>query len=383
MKKIQLKTLYTITIQNLKSFYKQHTVVALGGLIGIVVIVGSVYFLAGGTQKDIDQPTNQQPTDVEPADPSPEPTDFSAISEIPVHPASGVLCDNEDNPRPIAFMLAADSVARPLSGVAYADIVVEIPVIKGGITRLMALFSCEPSDDSIALDIGSIRSSRHDFIPVAASFDAIYAHWGGSKYALQEINRRVIDNLNALTNPHNTYFRKQGILPPHNGFSSYERAKRASDALGYRDEYRGHEYTFVTDNPRTESNGSTLRIGYGGPFDVFYTYDSQTNTYTRYRNNKPEIDARDRRPVEAKKVAVLFTTSRMLDHEYNDVDIAGEGRLLLFQNGEVIEGTWQKADAPLSSPLLFLDDSGEEIRFVTGTLWIQYVDVGTTVDWEE
>ena len=378
-----MKKIHRIPTQRLKDFYKQYTtIVLIGGCVIIIAIVVGVYFLVSGTQKDTDQSVDQQPTIVQPLQSS-GPVEFSTVSEIPVHPASGALCNNKDNPRPIAFMLAADSVARPLSGVAYADIVVEMPVIKGGITRFMALFSCEPSDENVALDIGSIRSSRHDFIPVAASFDAIYAHWGGSKHALQQINRRVIDNLNGLTNPHNTYFRKQGILPPHNGFSSYERAQRAANELGYRSQYQGHEYTFITDSPSVESDGNRLHIGYGGSFDVFYTYNSETNTYKRHRNNKPEIDARNGRSTEAKKVAVLFTTSRMLDNEYNDVDVVGQGKLLFFQNGDVIEGSWQKADTPLNSPILFLDGNGEEIRFVTGTLWMQYVDVGTTVEWGE
>jgi len=378
-----MKKIRGIKIQGLKGFTKQRKVVVLvGGCIALVLVAMGIYFLFDSTQKDVSQPTKQQSTVVEPPQPSSESVEFSTVSEIPVHPASGALCKNSDNPRPVAFMLAADSVARPLSGIAYADIVVEMPVIKGGITRFMAIFSCEPHDESIALDIGSIRSSRHDFIPVAASFDAIYAHWGGSKYALQQINRRVIDNLNGLTNPHNTYFRKQGILAPHNGFSSYERAQRAANELGYRSQYQGHEYTFVTDSPQAEADGSTLRIGYGRSYDVFYAYSSETNTYTRHRNNKPEIDARDRRSVEAKKVAVLFTTSRMIDNEYNDVDVEGQGTLLLFQNGDVIEGSWQKAETSLNSPILFFDEDGEEIRFVTGALWIQYVDVGTTIEWE-
>ena len=42
-----------------------------------------------------------------------------------------------------AVMLAADKVARPLYGIAQADIVVEIPALTNGITRYMGIFACE------------------------------------------------------------------------------------------------------------------------------------------------------------------------------------------------------------------------------------------------
>src|SRR3989338_11170887 len=58
------------------------------------------------------------------------------------HPLSGISCTNH-NARPYAVMLAVDAATRPLSGIAAAEVVVEMPAGNDSITRLMALYACE------------------------------------------------------------------------------------------------------------------------------------------------------------------------------------------------------------------------------------------------
>src|SRR3989344_5606412 len=110
---------------------------------------------------------------------------------------TGLVCDNYAK-RPIAVMMASDPIARPLSGIGQADIVVEMPVTPNGITRMMAVFQCASSFDSAQgklAEIGSIRSAREDFLPLVASFRALYAHWGGEREALNKLNNRILDNI--------------------------------------------------------------------------------------------------------------------------------------------------------------------------------------------
>ena len=119
-------------------------------------------------------------------------------------------------------MIAGDEEARSLSGISFADIVVEMPVVTGSITRMLAIFVCEDPGE-----IGSVRSARHDFIPLAQGFDAILAHWGGSRLALGELNEKIMDNLDALPNYYEPFYRKVGVLAPHDGFTSRERMLNA------------------------------------------------------------------------------------------------------------------------------------------------------------
>ena len=65
-----------------------------------------------------------------------------------------------------------DPEARPLSGIGQADVIIEMPVTPNSVTRFMAVYQCQTPKE-----IGSVRSAREDFIPLAAGFNTIYAHW--------------------------------------------------------------------------------------------------------------------------------------------------------------------------------------------------------------
>lgn len=291
------------------------------------------------------------------------------------HPLTGQRCENFKS-RPYAVMMAADSVTRPLSGIAAADLVVEMPVIKDGITRLMALFICEEPPS-----IGSVRSSRDDFIPLAAAFDAIYAHWGGSHFALDILNEGVIDNIDALPNPATAFIRKSGLNVPHDGFTSYQRLEDAAKFLFFRLETTFEGYKHIKDEPAGDSNTVTLSIGYSAPYNINYIYNNETNSYLRWRGGMPEYDELDGRQVEAKVIIVMRTNSRQLDIDYNDVDVTGEGDAVIFQNGVYIVGLWEKSASRLDSKLIFKNDEGNEIEFVAGNMWIEIVDYGTLIEW--
>ena len=273
--------------------------------------------------------------------------------------------------RPYAVMLAEDSIARPLSGIAFADIVIEMPVLTDGINRMMAIYQCKSPSE-----IGSVRSARHDFIPLASGFDAIFAHWGGSHYALDDLNGGIIDNIDALPNPFSAFWRKSNILAPHNGFTSLDKLVFSAESLGYRTD----SHTFVGYSRKdkdSSSEGGVLRIEY--PSRVSYKYIPETGVYARYRGNLQERDALTHKQVEADVVIVIYAASRQLEPDYNDVDIEGEGDLAVFQEGREQKGTWRKQKDSINSPLEFFDDNGDDMVLVKGTLWIQVVSPSTGV----
>lgn len=284
---------------------------------------------------------------------------------------SGENCENAGT-RPFAVMLSQDTAARPLSGIGEADIVVDMPVIKDGINRFMALFQCNrPSA------IGSIRSARLDFVPLAAGFDVIYAHWGGEHTVLDELNNHIINNLNGLVNPLDTFYRKSGIAAPHNGFTSFDGLLHGAQGLGYSltDSFAGY--------PRTQSSPAQdpgkLLIQY--PSQVQYDYDPSSNSYARVRGGVKEMDALTEQQVHANVVIVMRTNISAMSLQYDRVQVTGEGKAIVFQNGNTQQATWHKDASPLSSKLEFLDSSGKEIPLVPGKLWIQIVDTGTPVAW--
>lgn len=292
------------------------------------------------------------------------------------NPVTGVKCENY-NRRPIAVMLAEDSITRPLSGVGAADLVIEMPVITGSITRMMAVYICEQPEE-----IGSVRSARHDFIPLAMGLDAIYAHWGGSHFALDKLNAGIIDNIDALKNPYNTFWRKSYLPAPHNGFTSMDKLINAAQKLGYRLSNQFEGYPHIK-NPKPENLTAKLTVGYTGNYAVYYEYDSASNAYKRWRGSTPEIDKLTNQQVTVKNVVIMRAKSRQIEGPYyNDVDVEGTGSLIVYRNGEEIKGTWKKEGSYQFTKLYFLDQKGKEIKFVPGKIWIEIVEPDTNVRWE-
>lgn len=290
---------------------------------------------------------------------------------------TGIECENY-NQRPIAVMLAEDPITRPLSGVAAADLVIEMPVITGSITRMMAVFQCDLPDE-----IGSVRSARHDFIPLALGLDAIYVHWGGSHFALDKLDAGIIDNLDAMKDPYAVFFRKSGIEAPHNGFTSSERILNAAEKSKYKtgDNFSG--YPHLDDAKVKIQQKGKLTISYGGPYRVYFEYNPQTNSYKRWRADQREIDKNSGNQVEASVVVVMRAESRMIEPpNYNEVQIEGTGEAKIYQNGEEIKGYWEKKGTYSNSKMTFFDVSGKEIKFTPGKIWIEVIEPIQEVKWE-
>lgn len=125
--------------------------------------------------------------------------------------------ESEGRVRPVAVMLNNIKQGCPQSGIANAGVVYEAPV-EGDITRLMGIF-----EDYKDLErIGSVRSCRDYYIFYANEFDAIYAHYGQSAFALPYFEQHLIDNLNGVKLGKICYFRSTDRKAPHNAYTTYD-----------------------------------------------------------------------------------------------------------------------------------------------------------------
>ena len=335
-------------------------------IIVVLVIAGAIFWFFGGRNVDIS--SNNK---------NPEPKNEN---DTGISPITGEECANYDR-RPIAVMMANDAINRPLSGISQADVVIEMPVITGGITRLMAIFGCETPGE-----IGSVRSARHDYIPLALGFDALYAHWGGSHFAYDYLNKGIIDNIDAMTDQYQAYYRTSDKEPPYNGFTSLERLIDAAEKFDYslENNFSGYPHLKKSESKLVSPNtGGKLTIGYGGEFRVSYAYNKEENVYQRYRTNLRETDKNNGNQVEVSVVAVMRAESHMIEEpNYNEVNVQGEGEAKIYQNGEEIKGTWKKKGNYTNSKLTFYNENGKEIEFTPGKIWIEIVEPNTEVKWE-
>ncbi|MEK9209007.1 MAG: DUF3048 domain-containing protein [Patescibacteria group bacterium] len=294
-------------------------------------------------------------------------TSITVVNEQPsgpLSPLTGLPCAGAHR-RPIAIMLASDPEARPLSGISQADMVFEMPVTPNSITRIMAVYQCSDPQE-----IGSVRSARQDFIPLAQGVDAIFAHWGGEHDALAELDARVVDNVDALKYEGSTFYRKQGIPRPHNGFTTLPLVRERADQLGYRASTSLPAYTHITGKVKRDLGtiADSATVPWLQGMDVRFSYDEASNAYLRWRGGTPEIDTTNREQARASVVIIMKAASSFLRDQYISVATTGSGVATIWQGGRSISALWKKPTA--TAMLAFTDSQGKAIPLEPGTIWV-------------
>ena len=287
---------------------------------------------------------------------------------------TGIECENY-NSRPYAVMLSSDKEARPLSGAGEADMVFEMPVVENGFTRMMAVYQCNRPKE-----LGSIRSSRLDFVPLALGLNAIYAHFGGEREVLKELNSGVIDNIDGLKYDGTIYYRKKSTPRPHNAFTDFTLLAQAVLELNYKSDGNTIGYPHEKESPpsrkategQSKSRGTTEpSVIFSKEFEVLWKYDAVANSYLRSRAGKAEIDKNTGQQVRAKNVVVMKTTWSPINKDYIRVKTVGSGGLLVYKNGQVLSGNWEKKTD--KDKLYFYDQNHKEINFVPGSVWVEII----------
>lgn len=339
----------------------------------------------------------------------------------PVSPISGLACENW-NKRPFAVMQPVDRQARPVAGFSQADMVFEMPNPAEGIftTRLLGIYLCD-----IPEEIGAMRSARHDYISVAKGLDAVFIGWGGSAFAIKKLNDGVIDNIDCNgqggKKAPQCCFRKEatGLMRGEDtGFAKGAKLTECVQEFGYRTEskfsgYQHKEDAAMDDRP----TGGHLRVGYPGIMEAEYDYDRESNSYLRTWGNEPDNDRNNGKRIAPKNIVVMTAENEQImanvDYKargvqdpwegleewekvgpknisgrYNNLqmgdpwfDTKESGSARYFMDGKELRGTWKKSKASAESKLMFLDESGSEVKFVPGQIWVEVVIPEQEVEW--
>ncbi|MDP3985291.1 MAG: DUF3048 domain-containing protein [bacterium] len=271
----------------------------------------------------------------------------------------------------VAVMIENAIDARPLSGVARANLVWEAPV-EAGITRLLALYA----DDVEVEKIGPVRSARPYYVDWAEEFRATYAHVGGSPEALDLIPTRLVNDLNQFW--FDQYFwRSKDRFAPHNVYTSTEllRASVADRPVPIRlndaEPYTG--WKFKDDAPadaRPETQECTIVFS-SDFYTVNWKYDQKENIYIRWQMQKSVRDT-DGTSVRAKNIAVMATDISILDSVgRRRVRTTGEGTAFVIHDGKETKGIWKRENREARTR--FYDENGDEIEFNAGVTWIEVV----------
>jgi hypothetical protein len=337
-----------------KASPKQRVLMAVAGLILLTGGGGGIYALGKQLSKSPQAPASTIPIPVtkeeEPAKPT---TEASKLTGVQIAP--------ELNKRPVISIQIENSPdARPQAGLKDAGVVFEA-IAEGGITRFNASF-LEAQPDYI----GPVRSVRPYYAALAAPFDPVFVHAGGSPEGLNKLRELGLKDMDHGANG-STFKRVSDRYAPHNLYTSMADLDKASAGRGY-----------TTSNAKgfarkAEKTGQAVAAGkidlsISGPlYNVHYDYDAASNSYKRVMAGKPHTDHRSGVQI-APKVVVALAMSYSQSGIYSVYQINGEGTGFIFQDGQVQQVTWKKAGD--KEQFTFAGADGKAVELNAGQTWI-------------
>ncbi len=270
--------------------------------------------------------------------------------------------------RPLAIMMSNDKEALPQYGINRAGVVYEAPV-ESTMNRYMAII--EDYDD---LDrIGSVRSCRTYYTYFAREFDAIYAHFGQSTFALPYLKN--VDNINGIEGIGDiAYYRSKDKKRPHNAYASFDGIQKAIEKLGYSQEYDseydGHYQFSVNEPVILEGEGvrdawkviPNYRLN-----NPWFEYNEEDGLYYRYQYGAPHNGNEGQ--IAVRNIIIQYCAAGYYaDTAYRNINVHGTSWGYFITGGRAIDITWKK-DGEFGVTHYY-DGSGEEIRLNPGKTWV-------------
>lgn len=308
-------------------------------------------------------------------------TTYSAEKTAPAKkfysPLSGAEVANEalTTRQVTAIMIENSPDARPQSGLKDAGVIYEA-IAEGGITRFIALYQ----EGRPGL-VGPVRSVRPYYVEWAAAYDPAVAHIGGSARALEMVRSGNYGvDIDQFFNA-GSYWRADDRAAPHNVYTNFDRL----DALTLSKGKITSTFTPIVrkaDKKAKTPSASHINLPVSSAwYAIDYDYDAATNSYVRKIGGEPHLD-REAGQLQPKVVVAMHVSmSREMEDGYREqIATIGSGKVFIFQDGTVTEGTWQRPD--VKSQFTFVDGAGNAIELNRGQTWITALPESRTPTWQ-
>lgn len=257
-------------------------------------------------------------------------------------------------------------------GTSKADIIYEA-LAEGGIPRMMALYE----DVGDVKKIGSIRSARHYFVQFAYEWDAIYCHFGHTKYATRKIKKLKVDNVSGLSaiGPV-AYKRNYSIRAPHNVFTSGKLLTKGAKKLKYslkRDKEEMAEHFSFSEQDTPPASGKKAKTAIL-PFSYYatckLTYSQKKKQYLKYEYGKKHMDRYYKKQLAFKNVIIQLVKESNIDRNgYQTMELSnnsGDGYYLT--DGKQIPIRWKREES--SNTMRYYTKDGETLTLNPGKTYI-------------
>ncbi len=282
--------------------------------------------------------------------------------------------------RPYAFAFNNFKYVRNQWGISQADIVYEC-LVEGGITRLLGI-----GENYKGNRIGSTRSARHYFVSIADEYDAIYIHFGGTKYAKAKVAELGVDELDGINGTGSVvFYRDKSIKAPHNAFATLDGIQKGIKRRGYDTEYpKGYEPHFKfyeSDTDLTDGSAANkVAVTFSGYNLPHFEYNSSDKLYYRFQFGEKHIDSNTKKQLAFKNIIIQYVKEWNIDKKgYQTMDLANaSGKGLYISNGKAVPITWKKNEA--KSFMRYYNEAGEELTINPGKTYIALFPNNRTKD---
>lgn len=305
--------------------------------------------------------------------------------------------------------------ARPQVGLTHAGVVFEA-ITETGITRFAAIFD-GGVDTGV---IGPIRSLRPYYLDWDTPFGCTVVHDGGSHEALAAVGNGNYRNLdedfrymwketyiqgqyrywnNVFTSPTKLLEFNESRGETSSNVKVFPRLTetQVAEILDSQRALCDDEESEACESIESHVQVTHIHTVFTNIVDymVDYNYDPATNTYLRSYGNGDAHMSYDcpvgtgegnmnnctLTQVAPSAVAIMrVRESTMADNYHEQIQTIGSGEAYIFQNGTIVEGTWEKSSQ--ASQIVFRDTTGAEISFTPGQLWIAAIPQFGRISWE-
>lgn len=312
----------------------------------------------------------------EPEEPEPEPDEPEPEPEPDRFPLSGVpLDDAELDEATIEEILARPVVAtkvdndstepfaRPQDGLEHADIVI-VEQIEGA-TRFVVLYHSYPLEDLV----GPIRSARMVESYILPAFTPLFMNSGAAQDVWDEL---ISVGLEMHQEDLSEAWTRTERPRPYNLFLD---VPAAIDLYGTELPAAEQPWPFAEEPVEGGESITRVDLVYPGNSGTFAWVADTDGRFQRYQDGAEHFMVSGEQISADTVIIASVNPSGVVNRPF---DVVGEGELLVLRDGELIEGTWQKASR--GTHYEWLDADGEPIPVKPGRTWIELVPQTGSID---
>lgn len=288
----------------------------------------------------------------------------TTTTEVPpvVYPLTGLPVP-DGNPlatlRTVVVAKVGNYDSHPTSGANLADIVYE-EIINDNVSRFALAFQSQG-----APEVGPIRSGRLQDVDLLGSLGGPILAWSGGNGTVTNAirNSDIVDMSQSLCAgacrrvdfdkaPYDLYFDIN---------LAWERAPAGGGFPSAQFQFRGEDDPMAG----TPSAGVTLSMD---SYAIDWTWNATTLLYDRAQNGRPH-DERSGELITTNNIVILEMVYNKGISDSPDAQSIGTGQVWVFTGGNMVHGTWTRADR--LAPFTLTADDGSPILLTPGRTFIE------------